>query len=248
MSYLDQLPAQLPGWRISSICLAVFALLLAGFPRLTEAQRDPLNPGYKPAIDTKPFNYPSNIWITDTMQKVRQDSGAPGAAHWGMFYGTQNEFVDFQVHFHDNGSGTEHLSITVSNFTQSSPTRYTISSNVLVYREAYMHVTGRVSSTADTYYGSEGYYPDILIPAVDPYFAQRTNAWPFNVKAGNNQSAWVDVLIPPAAPAGYYLGSVTIRDGSTLLATMPVILAVWQWPSAGFMPSTATLQSTSAAG
>jgi hypothetical protein len=248
MRRLDRVSAQIVRWRISSIGLVVIALLLAACPLLTQAQRDPLNSAHRPGIDTRPSDYPTNIWITDTMQKVRQDSGTPGSAHWGMFYGTQNEFVDFQVHFHDNGSGTEHLSVTVGNFTQSAPTKYTISSNVLVYREAYMHVTGRVTSTADTYYGSEGYYPDILIPAVDPYFGQKTNAWPFNVKAGNNQSAWVDVLIPPAAPAGYYLGSVTVRDGSTTLATMPVILAVWQWPSAGFMPSTATLQSTSAAG
>jgi hypothetical protein len=247
MSRLDRVSAQIVRWLISSIGLVVI-VLLAACPLLTQAQQDPLNSAYRPRIDTRPSDYPTNIWITDTMQKVRQDSGTPGFAHWGMFYGTQNEFVDFQVHFHDNGSGAEHLSVTVGNFTQGAPTKYTISSNVIVYREAYIHVTGRVTSTANTYYGSEGYYPDILIPAVDPYFGQKTNAWPFNVKAGNNQSAWVDVLIPPAAPAGYYLGRVTVKKGSTTLVTMPVILAVWQWPSAGQMPSTATLQTTSSAG
>lgn len=232
----------------ATVALAVMAILWTAFPGLTEAQRDPLNSAYKPIIDTNASDYPSNIWITDTMQKIRQDSGLPGPARWGMFYGTQNEFVDFQVHFHDTGSGTANLSVTVSDFIQNAPSKYTISANVLVYREAYMHVSGQVTSTAETYYGSPGYYPDILIPAVDPYFRQTTNAWPFTVAAGNNQSAWVEVLIPPDAPAGYYLGRVTVKKGSTTLVTMPVVLAVWQWPSAGYMPSTATLQSTSAVG
>jgi hypothetical protein len=212
-------------------------------PVSTQAQSDPLNSAYKPTIDTNPSDYPANIWITDTMQKVRQDSGSPGSAHWGTFYGTQNEFVDFQVHFHDTGSGTANLSVTVSNFVQAAPSKYTISSKTIVYREAYMNVTGYVTSTASTFYGSQGYYPDALIPAVDPYSSQTTNAWPFTVAEGNNQSAWIDVLIPPSAPSGYYLGSVTVKSGSTTLATMPVILAVWQWPSAGYMPSTATLHS-----
>jgi hypothetical protein len=218
----------------------IFLLCLA-LPALTRAQ-DPLSAANLPVIDTNPADYPSNIWITDTMQKVRQDSGSPGSVHWGTFYGTQNEFVDFQVHFHDTGLGTANLSVTASNFVQSSPVSFTISAastNVIVYREAYMNVTTK-TSTAATFYNALGLYPDILIPPVDPYSQQTTNAWPFTVAAGKNQSAWIDVLIPPNAPPGYYLGSVTVKSGNTVLATMPVVLAVWQWP-AGFMPATATL-------
>jgi hypothetical protein len=231
---------------IFMIRLAVTAILFLTFSAFTYAQSDPLGSTYQPTIDTNPAHYPANIWITDTMQKVRQDSGSPGSQHWGTFYGTQNEFVDFQVHFHDTGSGTSNLSVTVSNFVQSSPKSSTINCSTLgqciVYREAYINLTN-VSSTANAYYGVTGYYPDALIPAVDPYFNQTTNAWPFSVAANQNQSAWVDVHIPPAAPAGYYLGSVTVKSGSTTLATMPVVIGVWQWPSSGNMPSSASLAS-----
>ena len=198
-----------------------------------------------------PADYPSNIWITDTMQKVRQDSGSPGTQHWGTFYGTQNEFVDFQVHFHDAGSGTPNLSVTASNFVQSSPLNYTIgtaANDIIVYRDAYMHVHTQVTSTASTYYNSFGDYPDILIPPIDPYHNQATNAWPFTVAAGNNQSAWVDVHIPISAPSGYYLGSITVKSGSTILVKMPVIIVVSQWPSAGHMPSTTTLKVATGTG
>ncbi|HEX3892283.1 MAG TPA: DUF4091 domain-containing protein [Terracidiphilus sp.] len=217
-------------------------------PHQTPGSRDPLDVSYKPRIDTNPQRYAQNVWLTDTMQKVRRDSGTPGTAHWGIFYGTQNEFVDFQVHYHDPGKGTDNLSITVCNFVQNAPSRFVISSNIQVYREAYVPVGRTVTSTARTYYGSPGSYPDILIPAIDPYFGQTTNAWPIRVAPGENQSAWVDVLIPPLAPPGYYLASVTVKIGQKTLARMPVVIAVWQWPSSGHMPSTATLFSTSASG
>ena len=227
-------------------------LVLLALPVLALPQNDPLSPAYLPSIDTNAADYPSNIWITDTMQKVRQNSGSPGTQHWGRFYGTQNEFVDFQVHVQAPAGGISNLTVTASDFVQSSPSSYTISAsstNIIVYREEYINVSPNVTATSSTYYGVTGYYPDILIPNVDPYYHQTTNAWPFTVAASNNQSAWVDVLIPSDAPAGYYLGSVLVQSGCpgscVALATMPVTIAVWQWPSAGHMPSTATLPSYS---
>jgi len=256
MSSLNRVSFQSEQLSVSMITLLVIVIVsfipFLTLPVSTQAQSDPLNSAYKPTIDTNPSDYPANIWITDTMQKVRQDSGSPGSAHWGTFYGTQNEFVDFQVHINASAGAIPNLSVTTSSFVKSTGPggSNTISNQtsslpfpITVYREAYMNVTGYVSSTVNTFYGTTGYYPDILIPAVDPYWGQTTNAWPFNVSSGNNQSAWVDVLIPPTAPSGYYLGSVTVKSGSTTLATMPVVIGVWQWPSAGYMPATPTLKT-----
>ena len=236
--------------------LLVFGLLLA-LPVLAFSQTDPLSPTFLPSIDTKAADYPSNIWITDTMQKVRQDSGAPGAQHLGTFYGTQNEFVDFQVHVQAPAGGYSGLSVTTSDFVNSQTGTHisASSTNIIVYREAYVHIQGFPSNNQqdsavpgganfNTYYGGAlGYYPDILIPTVDPYWHQTTNAWPFNVAAGKNQSAWIDVLVPSNAPSGYYLGTVTVKNGTTVLAAMPIIIAVWQWPNGAFMPATTTLDS-----
>jgi hypothetical protein len=135
--------------------------------------------------------------------------------------------------------------VTVGNFVQSSPSSATINCSTLaqcnVYREWYTNVSVK-TGTSTSYFNSTGHYPDVLIPATDPYFGQTTNAWPFTVAASNNQSAFVDVLVPSGTPAGYYLGSVVVKSGSTTLATMPVVIAVWQWPSAGYMPKTPTLK------
>lgn len=208
---------------------------------------DPLTPSSMPSIDTNPGDYPGNIWITDTMQKVRQDAGAPGTVHWGTFYGTQNEFVDFQVHYHDTGSGTSRLIITASDFVNTvTGTHISAATNVEVYRQAYINVGPVPSNTgSSTFYKSVGHYPDVLIPAKDPYWGQTTNAWPFNVAAHQNQSAWIDVLVPANAPSGYYLGNITVASGTTTLTKMPVVIAVWQWPvsQGGKMPSTPTLKA-----
>jgi len=250
---------------MSSHRLLIFFLLLAVPAFGQTSPSDPLNTVYSPSIDTNCSHsqYASNVWLTNWNAKVRQDTGTnPGSACTLTIYGTQNEFVDFQVHFHDSGSGTSGLNVTVGNFVQTSPNSRMIASSVpgvLIYREAYINVTGYPTNNQldsavpggtnyNTFYngGPLGYYPDILIPKVDPYWNQTTNAFPFTVAAGKNQSAWVDVLIPPSAPAGYYLGTVTVQTGCpgscVTVATMPVTIAVWQWPSAGYMPSTTTLK------
>ena len=247
MKAIIQLRAAARALSITSFHLFLIFFLCLALPALAAAQ-DPWLLSYLPAIDTNSGDYPSNIWMTDTMQKVRQETGSPGTVHWGTFYGTQNEFVDFQVHVQAPAGGYSALNVTVSNFVQTAPHSYTISAattlppSIVVYREAYMDVTIK-SAANGSYYDATGWYPDILIPKVDPYWGQTTNAFPYPVTAGYNQSVWVDVQIPPAAPAGYYLGSVTVSNGGTTLATMPVIIGVWQWPSAqgGQMPSTTTL-------
>jgi len=239
----------------SSTATATVTVTAGGGPPVAPIATDPLGSSYLPPVDTNCEDYPSNVWVTGPLYKLRQDSGTAGPCpgidgnKWGTFYGTQNEFIDFQVHLHDTGSGAANFNVTVSNFVQTSPGSYTIPSstaavpfNVIVYREAYQDVTN-ATATGVTFYGSSGFYPDILIPAVDPYYDQTTNAFPFTIAANQNQSVWIDVHVPSAALSGYYSGTVTVKSGSTTLATLPVTLAIWQWPSAGAMPSTSSLPS-----
>jgi len=198
-SALTKAPTNALAMTTPSFCL-LFLLLS---PTLALSQSDPLSPSYLPAIDTNTADYPANIWITNSLQKVRQDSGAPETHHWGTFYGTQNEFVDFQIHVQAPAADYPSLTITVSDFVNSR-TRTIISAastSVIVYREAYVHVQGYPTNNRPDsavpgganysafYGGALGYYLDILIPAVDPYWHQITNAWPLNAAPGKNQSA-----------------------------------------------------------
>lgn len=128
-----------------------------------------------------------------------------------------------------------------------APTGCTITPvDIITYAEGYQNVSTRSGPTGgstSTLYGVTGLYPDPLIPTIDPYFGQTTGAFPINVTAGNNQSAWIDVHVPPAAPSGWYSGTVTIKNSGTTIASLPVLYEVWQWPAAagGEMPSKPTL-------
>jgi Domain of unknown function (DUF4091) len=196
---------------------------------------DPLDPMYLPSIDSNPADYPSNVWVTGPLAKVHQDTGMPGQIHWVQVSTARNEFQSFQVHVRA-GANPIVLNVTVSDLVNAqTSTRIPATTNIIVYREAYMSIT-----TLSDLNGTLGPTPDPLIPAVDPYYRQTRNAFPFTIVPNHTQSVWVDVLTPSAAPSGYYTGTVTVSNGSAVLATLPIRFKVWDW----VMPSSASLKST----
>jgi hypothetical protein len=234
------------------LTVATFLLCALG----VAAQSDPLNSFYKPSQDCNPADYPSNVALSGPLIKLLQQTGSPsGIEHSSpcvTIYATQNEFRDFQAHVQAPGGGYSALTIAMSSLVKSTGPggNYTIHSpdathnDIVVYREGYIDVSTITASYA-TYYGTTGYYPDPLIPEIDPYYHQSTGAFPVAVTIGRNQSAWITVYIPQAAPSGWYAGTVTISNSGTTIATLPVLFAVWQWPvtHGGYMPSTPTLKS-----
>jgi hypothetical protein len=234
-------------------------LILVLSPLAAFAQTDPLNVAYKPVVNTTCPNTTangtgSNIWITDTMQKILQGNATAGTNCFQQIFATQGEFGDFQVHVVAPGGGYSALTVSSSSFVCSTgptcgtpftiPAPSTSSANIVVYREAY-HTLTKKTNVAAAYYNVLGAFPDALIPAIDPYFHQNTSAFPVAVTAAQTQSAWVDVFVPQNAPSGYYRGTITVSNSGTTLATIPVILAVWQWPAAqgGFMPATSSVRT-----
>jgi len=243
---------------MNRVFLLVFIAILA-LPGLALAQTDPLSNSYRPSIDCAQGDYPSNISLSGPLVKLRQDSGTPGGVYGAApcitIYSVQNEFQSFQVHVQAPSGGYSALTVTMSALSKSTgpggnytiPAPSTTATNIVIYKELYMDVTIKTGSSS-TFYNSTGFYPDALLPAIDPYYHQSSNAFPASISSGLNQSAWIDVLVPKAAPSGWYQGTVTISNGGTVLASMPVLLGVWQWPSSvgGQMPSTTTLHSWTA--
>jgi hypothetical protein len=112
-------------------------------------------------------------------------------------------------------------------------------SNVTLYREYYLSVTGTASygGGSNPPLGS-GTYAEPLIPFNDPETgaalcgsSASLKACNASVSAGQNQPYWIDISIPhgaPNSPAGTYTGSVTISS-SQGTATIPVSLTVWNF-------------------
>ncbi len=87
-----------------------------------------------------------------------------------------------------------------------------------------------------------GNVPDPLIPFYDPYDSGNPAVGAvFNVQPGTTQAVWVDVSIPAVStsqPAGFYSGTVTVKEGGTTLASIPINLTVWNGNLPGFEAST----------
>ncbi|MBW2525509.1 MAG: DUF4091 domain-containing protein, partial [Deltaproteobacteria bacterium] len=105
---------------------------------------------------------------------------------------------------------------------------------VMLYQAALYQVV-----TPSNTEGAAGPWPDPLIPAVDAYEAETRNAFPFDVAASESRVIWVEVLVPPATPAGTYTGTVSVEGTGLTTTEIAVSLRV-----RGFeLPSTATLKS-----
>jgi hypothetical protein len=126
------------------------------------------------------------------------------------------------------------MNVTVGNFIGPRGSVIHSSSNVVVYREAYLDITALSDVN-----GTLGVTPDPLIPAIDPYFHESRNAFPVTVPPNQVQSAWIDVQVPHGAFPGNYSGVVTVKDGTKTIATISVSLKVWAFA----IPSTATLRA-----
>ncbi len=219
-------------------------LLLIGCFFLTArafATTDPLSSQFQPTINA-PAEFIvgfGSITVTTTSIKVFQSSAAPGNITYAFPYQFQNEIHSIQIHATPSVNISSYT-VTVGSLTnvQTNTTISTTTTDIVIYREYYLHVTTPTALSTVTYSGGlRAWMPDPMIPAVDPYYHQATNAFPVAITAGNTQSVLVDVHIPSAAPSGYYAGNAYVSSGTVVVSTIPIVIGVWSWA----MPSSATI-------
>jgi Domain of unknown function (DUF4091)/Immunoglobulin domain len=176
-------------------------------------------------------------WVSPGLVRVGQ-TDAPGATSSISLSSARGETVDTQVIVQGPAGGLTNVNVTASSLT--GPGGVTISaSNVTLYREHYLTVTGTASygGGSNPPLGS-GTYAEPLIPFNDPETgsplcgtAASLKACNATIPAGQNQPYWIDISVPRGAttsPLGTYTGSISITadQGS---ATIPVTLTVWNF-------------------
>lgn len=225
-------------------------LLFLLFPAVNAFAIDPLDTSFMPTVDQTASHYSTafgTITVTNSLYKVLRSSVTNATnAHWYVGYQMKNEFQSIQVHI-SPATNQPSVSVTMSNLvdTQTVPSSviYATSPDITVYKEYYLNISTPSCLSTSTFNGGvRDYYPDPLIPAVDPYWGQTTDAFPVAILSTQTQSAWIDVHIPTGAPSGYYSGSIYVSSGGIVVSTLPVVVGVWNW----LMPSTATLATAGA--
>lgn len=172
------------------------------------------------------------VWPVDSLTRVMQ-TDPPQSNVPVTLYAAGGEYADFQIAIQAPSGGLTNTNVVASDLT--GPGGAIASTNVLLYRELYVDVT----QSSPNWGGSNqplprGYYPDPLLPFVDPDTGLPPNsgatyqAVPFSVSGGQNQPIWVDVFVPRGTAAGEYQGVFTITSDQGS-AQVQLVLNVWNF-------------------
>lgn len=175
---------------------------------------------------------PVDVSVVELSHSVRP-TGAVTGGDAIQLAAARNEFEAAQVVVSPRGDVLRALTAAVA-APLSGPAGATIPlTEITVSRSAVV-----VASNQSDNDGTTGEFHDPLIPAVDPYYGETRNAFPYDAPADRNTVVVVDVHVPAAAPAGRYAGSVVLTaDGWT--RTVPIELDV----ADAVLPSTSNLRS-----
>jgi hypothetical protein len=182
------------------------------------------------------------VWTAPSLHRVGMSDPAGTGAEVSLS-AARDEYQSFQIVVNGASQGLKNVDVKISDL--AGPSGEVIPrTNVTLYREKYVYV----SSSSPNWGGTNkplgtGWYPDGLIPFTDPETGKplpgaTLRAVPFDVKTGNNQPVWVDVLVPQNATAGQYSGTYTVTSDQGSY-TGPISLTVWNFT----MPATPSLKT-----
>lgn len=167
----------------------------------------------------------ATVWVASPWQHVLRDT-PPGPARAARLKAAANEYEPFRLIVHAGDRALTGVTAVASSLNGRGGT--IPAANLTRYRAHYVHIT------ESSYRGANppGWYPDALIPFVDPQTGAELegatfDAAPFDVAAGENAEIWVDLYVPPGTRAGRYRGAVTVAAGGAELARVPIELTVW---------------------
>jgi hypothetical protein len=183
---------------------------------------------------------PRAVQVFGPTETLRPDAKTPaGGTTSARLAAAQNEYESFQVNIQAGPEGLGDVGVSLTG-DLAGPDGATISTDdVEIYREAYYTVDAADGKPRSSGLGAEGRWPDALIPERDSFYHEDRSAFPYDVAAGDELTAWVDVFVPGGATPGTYEGSVEVTTAAGTIATIPVSVAVISLE----MPSTSSLPS-----
>lgn len=174
-----------------------------------------------------------SVWVAPSLERIGQDSPATSETT-AVLRAARGEYESFQIAIKAPASGAlTNAGVTVSDL--GGPDGHVIpNTDIALFREQYV----RVSTGSPNWGGSNqplgpGWYPDALIPFVDPETgaapaAAPIAAVPFAVSPGRNQVIWVDVFVPRDAVSGQYQGVFRVTSDQAAF-TGNISLEVWNF-------------------
>jgi hypothetical protein len=174
------------------------------------------------------------VWIAKSMQRVQPDTAPLTTSTTAQLAAARGEYESFQIIVRaPAGGGLSNVNVSVSDLSGSAGV--IPKSNITLFRQHYVWVSGSTPWGTKNSPGGPGWYPEPLIPFNDPETGAslsgsgaRYVAVPFNLAASKNQGIWVDVFVPRTAGAGTYSGTYTVTSNQGNV-TGQISLTVWNF-------------------
>ncbi|HBR79969.1 MAG TPA: hypothetical protein DEA46_06070 [Candidatus Moranbacteria bacterium] len=170
----------------------------------------------------------NNLEKIEKFQSVEIPENSPTPSWWAAK--GEGEALQLDIIPHTDLTG---VALTLDTFSDGNG--HTISPTIYVakYVEASMntHITGTV--------GTSGFWPDALIPTVDPIWGETRNSSSIDVENYSNQPIYIDVLVPIDQPAGIYTGNLIINGNEFSEQIIPLEFTVRNFA----IPATSGLKS-----
>lgn len=182
-----------------------------------------------------------SVWTASSMEKIEYDQAAPSPSNSSadqikniQLVAAKGEYEAFQVVVSATSENPlENVNVLVSDL-KNADGAVIKSKNISLYREHYIYLDRPSTpvSLANPTKG-KGFYPDALIPFVDPdngadIQGAKIDAVPFNLEPGKNQPIWVDISVPRFASPGEYQGTYTVESDAGS-STGNISLKVWNF-------------------
>lgn len=177
------------------------------------------------------------VYFVDNLRRILPDEKPQRTSSIELF-AAKNEYEPFQIVIYGGDNGLRDVTVSVSDL-RNSKNRIISSKNIVLYREHYIEVK---TPSPKSSLGA-GWYPDALIPFLDPYTGKqvtegRFKAQPFEVGPGKNQPVWIEIYVPADSEAGEYTGTVTVKS-QNFTQNLNYKLTVWNFR----LPDQPTLRS-----
>jgi hypothetical protein len=169
-----------------------------------------------------------SVYVVDEFARVGPRD-RPGVEHAAVLRAARNEYAPFQIVVRAGTRGLKRVNATAGPLMLKRG-RTIPPAQITFFREQYVEVK-KLSPKSKSV---PGWYPDALIPFLDPSTGKppvraRFAAAPFDIVPNSNQPLWVDVLTPEDATPGEYRGTIMISAEGIQPHSVPIKLAVWDF-------------------
>ena len=176
------------------------------------------------------------VWVVPATSRVPPWAAA-GSRSAAQVEAARGETESFQLVLRGPGRALTDARVRVSPLLREGGGGRIGGRHVALFREHYVRVT-RHSPAWSGPPLRWGWFPDALVPFVDPVTGRppragaRYRAQPVTIAAGRTQPVWVDVTVPRRAAAGVYRGTWTAtttqgrRSGTVAMRVRDVTLPV----------------------